>query len=322
MIGKLTPDELRECVLSVIKKRRKEVVKGSASGCDSAALRTDELLLLTTDPITGGADYCGKLAVHVCCNDIAAAGGEPMAILVTVLAPENAGLSDIKRVMTDVERESEKLNVEVIGGHSEFTDAVNRTVVSATVVGIKSRNFRFVPFEKGQSVMVTKTLGLEGTSVIAESFAERVRLSDEELAEAKSAGNSLSVVADGRASVESGAEIAAMHDITEGGVLGALCEVLDGSGFGAEIDIDSAPVLAVTKKICAQLSLDPYRLLSSGSMLIVTSEPEKVEKALSGKGIASSVIGKITDGKGVFVNGRSEAVSVKPDEIYKLFKEI
>lgn len=323
MLGKLTPDELRECVLSVIKKRRKEVISGSEYGVDSAVIKSDDLILLTTDPITGGKGNCGSLAVNVCCNDIAAAGGEPVAMLVTLLAPEDAELSDIKKVMTDIEREAEKLNVEIIGGHSEFTDAVRRMIVSATVVGIKKKKNAFVPIDVGQSIIVTKTLGLEGTSVILDAFSDRVSLFQSEYDEARCIGDSLSVVNEGRLCIESGAELAAMHDITEGGIIGALCEVMHDEAVGAEIDLAAVPFLAITKKLCSELSVDPYRLLSSGSMLIITPQPEIILQTLRKNGISACVIGKTTSESGVFAvsDGKKERLSVQPDEIYRLFKE-
>ncbi len=322
MLGKLTPDELNECVLSVIKKRRSEILRGSAAGCDSAVIKTDDLMLLTTDPITGGGDDCGKLAVHVCCNDIAASGGEPLAILITVLAPERCNLSDIKRVMSDIEEEAEKLNIEVIGGHSEFTDAVNRMIISATAVGIRKKRFSFVPLKAGESIIVTKTLGLEGTLVIAKAFGDKAELSPSEFSQAMKTEDCLSVVAESVAAVESGAEIAEMHDITEGGVIGALGEILHGRGFGAKIDLSKAPLLEVTDKICRKLDINPMRLLSSGSLIIISPEPEKITKALSKNGIRTSVIGVVTDKEGVFdVSDENTPLEVRPDEICKLFKE-
>ena len=59
-----------------------------------------------------------------------------------------------------------------------------------------------------------------------------------------------------------------MHDITEGGVLGAVCEMCEASGIGAEIDLSSGPVLPVTSKICKRYALDVFGLISSGSMMI------------------------------------------------------
>ena len=59
----------------------------------------------------------GKLAVHINCNDIASAGGEPIGILVTILAPTTSSLDEINDVMKEINEEAEKINVEIISQH-------------------------------------------------------------------------------------------------------------------------------------------------------------------------------------------------------------
>ncbi|MEG1923285.1 MAG: AIR synthase-related protein [Clostridia bacterium] len=318
MIGKLTPEELNDNVLSVIKKRRKEVKLSAAIGSDSASLQTDKIILVTTDPITSGSGNCGSLAVNVCCNDIAAEGGEPIAVLLTVLAPVASKLKEIKTVMFDAEKAAEKLNVEIIGGHTEITDAVNRIIVNATAIGIKINDNVMAQVKSGDSILVTKDLGLEGTAVIANNFNKLISLNKDELLEAKECLNYVSVVEEGKVcSIEN---ISSMHDITEGGVYGALCEVLMYKGVGADIEAQNVPFRKVTEKICQQLHLDKYRLLSSGSMLITTADENGVTKALINAGLEVRKVGTVRDGEGVTVieNGKKIKVKALPDEINKL----
>lgn len=60
-----------------------------------------------------------------------------------------------------------------------------------------------------------------------------------------------------------------MHDITEGGVLGAVWEICELSGLGCEILEKQIPVDELTLKFSEVLNFDWKRLISSGSMLIV-----------------------------------------------------
>ena len=59
--------------------------------------------------------------------------------------------------------------------------------------------------------------------------------------------------------------VSAMHDVTEGGVFGALWEMAEASGVGLEIDLKKIPIRQETIEICEFFNLNPYQLISSGS---------------------------------------------------------
>ena len=71
-IGKIPESVLKRSILRQIHTKRKEVLLGAAVGEDCAALKLkeDEIFVLSTDPITGNAEYIGKIAIHVTLNDL------------------------------------------------------------------------------------------------------------------------------------------------------------------------------------------------------------------------------------------------------------
>src|SRR5450756_1920495 len=84
-IGKVTPAVLSQIVFSQLGKRRSDVLVHSALGEDSTVIDFgDSVVVLSTDPITGAARNQGWLGVHICCNDVAAMGAEPIGVLVTL----------------------------------------------------------------------------------------------------------------------------------------------------------------------------------------------------------------------------------------------
>ena len=85
-----------------------------------------------------------------------------------------------------------------------------------------------------------------------------------------------------------------MHDITEGGLLGALFEVAMASNTGFIVYEDKIPIQRCTRKLAKEFSIDPLRLISSGSMLITTTKGEELIKALEEEGIKATIIGKVT----------------------------
>ena len=113
----------------------------------------------------------------------------------------------------------------------------------------------------------------------------------------------------------------AMHDVTEGGVLGAVWELCQASGTGVEIYKDRIPLHMATRKICEYYNIDPYRLISSGCMLISVPDGEELVRRLKQENIDASVIGKLNNtGKRLVISGnRAEEISPpESDELYKI----
>ena len=131
--------------------------------------------------------------------------------------------------------------------------------------------------------------------------------------------NCLSVIPEGCAAAGAGAS--AMHDATEGGVLGAAYEMAQAAGLGIDIKLEDIPLEGLTRRLCSHLNINPYRLISSGSMLIAASDAQRVMDALAREGIPSAVIGEFTLGgeMRVMKNGRAEELTPpERDELYKL----
>ena len=323
-LGKLTNRELEEIVFSGMSKKRDDVVMRPGIGIDCGGIRVgDDVVVLSTDPITAASANAGTLAVHVCCNDAAASGAEPVGLLLTIMAPPDAKLSDIKKIVDDAQHAAGKLNVEIIGGHTEFTDAVNRIVLSATVIGKAAggKYFSAGGAREGDAIILTKYAGMEGTSIIASDFRELIEdvLTEQEMAGAIALGNEISVVKEGLLARE--LPVTAMHDVTEGGVLGALHEMCTASGVGALINLDKVKVLNATAKICGKLGLDVFRLISSGCMLIAASDGKAVVDGLMQNGVPAYVVGQFKAGGSIMAVKGGIPSEVEPpdkDELYKI----
>lgn len=322
-VGKLSVDDLKSLIDENRGTKRKDVRIRSGIGEDCSVIEFgDYECVISTDPITGAESGIGKLAVNINCNDIASCGVEPVGILVTILAPPDSTMNDIKNVMKEIDEECKKLNLEILGGHTEVTSAVNRMVVSCTALGKGAKNTAIstAGAKIGDDIIVTKKLGMEGTFIAVSDKAERVKniLSKAEIEEAKQYIKNISVVKEGRIAGEFNAH--SMHDITEGGVLGALWEVANASECGFKVYEKNMPISDVTKKICSEFNVDPLRLISSGSMLITTDNGKKLSEILRNNGIEAAVIGNITDSRGIIVTEKSEEEVLPPasDELFKI----
>jgi hydrogenase expression/formation protein HypE len=170
--------------------------------------------------------------------------------------------------------------------------------------------------------VLTKSAGLEGTAILATDFADRLRgqMSDEALARAQAFGREISVVTEGVAAAAHGAT--AMHDATEGGVLGAIHEMVTAAGLGVEVWADAVPVREETRQICRIFNADPLKLISSGAMLIACADAEQMVSSLTGLGIPAGVIGRFTrEGRWVVLGGaRRELEASYRDELWRILE--
>lgn len=325
--GKLNWDDLKTIIDENKSVKREEVRVRSGIGEDCCVVNYgDYECVLSTDPITGSDSMIGKLAVHINCNDIASCGVEPLGIMVTILLPVTATLDDVKRIMKEMDEETKKLNVEILGGHTEVTEAVNKIVVSCTVIGKAKKNKAVATSgaKVDDDIIVTKKIGMEGTAIVLNDYYDKVKefLTEEEINFGKSFIDSISVVKEGKVAGEFG--VNSMHDITEGGLLGALWEVAEASELGFKIYEDKVPMSEITKKICSRFEIDPLRFISSGSMLITCKNGEKLIDKLKENHIGCSLIGKIVDKGGIVIKA-NESVEVTPperDELFKLYEKI
>ncbi|MEG1559514.1 MAG: AIR synthase-related protein [Clostridia bacterium] len=285
------------------------------TGIDCAALDfSGDMIVLSTDPITAAKSRLGYLTVHINCNDAAAFGAVPIALLVTILAPHGTTENDLSSLADEIADAAKSIGVDIIGGHTEITDAVTRIVTSSTVIARAKINKSAREIFDGDSIVMTKCAALEGTAVLALDECISSTLSDGEIFFAQKLIEKISVVKEGLIASDLGAH--AMHDVTEGGVLGAVFEMVAPFNLGAVIDTGKIPILSITKKLCTAMNLDPLRLISSGSLLIACSNPDTIIEALAKNGIKATNIAHVTKNRDVITIEGAQISPPKPDEIY------
>ncbi|NDO46749.1 AIR synthase family protein [Clostridium sp. MD294] len=323
-IGKIPPEILNRIVLNPINHfavKRKDVFLRPKTGEDCSAITFgEELCVVSADPITGAEQDIGYIAVHINCNDIASSGAEVVGILLTILLPEKSTEATLSDIMEGAYEAAKEIGIEILGGHTEVTSAVNKPIVSAAVIGRTDKN-NFIATggaKVGQDVIMTKCAGLEGTVILAKQYEEILSDNIEKnlIEKAKKMRGFLSVVKESNIAKNLGAT--AMHDVTEGGILGAVWEIADCSNTGIIVELDKIPVKEETKAICRVAQISPYELISSGSLIITAFEGEKIVKALQQQNIECAIIGSITEKeKQIIKNGKIQQLNQpKSDALY------
>ncbi len=283
------------------------VAIGAKIGEDAAVIDLGDRYLVTkTNPITFPTDEIGWYLVNVCVNNMVVRGVRPRWMLNCILLPEEkttpAMVEDIFRQIFEASR---KVGVTVIGGHTEVTYNLDRPIVVGHLIGEVARDALVATggAQIGDIVLVTKAVGIEGTSIIARERGEDLvskGLPEELVDRAKSFlyDPGISVFHEALMAAETEG-VHCMTDATEGGLATALHELAEAGEIGLRIEAERIPVLPETESICGAYGLNPIGLIASG-MLILTAAPASVaalSERLDGIGVTCTPIGVVTSAK-------------------------
>jgi hydrogenase maturation factor len=295
--GKLDPRRLPALVFGGL-AAGEDVVVGPSLGEDAAAMRLGEVYLVAaSDPITGAEGPIGRLLVHVNANDVATMGARPQWFLPVVLLPESASEDDLATIMDQMSRAVEEVGAVIVGGHTEVTPGLDRPLVSGCMLGTTDHLITSSGIRSGDALVLTKGAAIEGSCILATDRAAEVEADvGLELAEeARGYADLISIVPEAQVAAREGCT--AMHDVTEGGVLGALHELCSAGGVGFSVERSRIRISTATDAICDHFGIDPLKTISSGSLL-VSASPERAEAIVTGiraLGVWADIIGRAVD---------------------------
>ena len=314
---------------------QKITVNGAGLGADCAILPDEKGYLVTTQGSADGADVkVAMRALYAGLNKLAATGVFPeqssVCASLNVAAPHS---------LTDEERNKSEMHLrECIRWASEAALTNKVTIISAEVNIVPAMQTYYatatftaragqaaivrIQGEKaGKDVVMTKWLGLEGTSPIAsqrmKELASRYPLGLVE--QAADFDRFLSSVPEAATAVQSG--VSAMQAVREGGVFGGLWQLAKANGVGLVIDLKQIPVKQETIEVCEFYDVNPYELLSGGSMLMITQGGTRLVSLLAEQGISAAVIGRTTDNNDRILVNDEEKRFLEParhDSLYRV----
>jgi hydrogenase maturation factor len=329
-IGKVSKELLIRYVFTCLGSSNDRVIKGPNIGEDAAIIDFgDKVLIAKANPITGAVDKIGWLAVHINANDVAARGAEPLWYLSIVLLPEGSDESILETIMREQNEACSKLGICIVGGHTEVAPNLGRPIVAGFMLG-EARKDRYITTggaQIGDHIVLTKGIGLEGTGILSIDLRHRLigKVPNDILSDSMKFLDMISVVPEAR--LASGIDgVHSMHTPTEGGLLNGLIEISEASGYGFKIREENLLIHEETSQICKALEIDPLRLLSSGSLLIVIDPRQSNELVglLEKNNILSMVIGEVIPESRILIkkDGSSRLLEdVKQDELFRILEE-
>jgi len=329
--GKIPTKLLNDIVFKNLGIKRKEIIIGPKAGIDGAVLELgDKNLIVSMDPVSGAFEKIGWLAVNVNANDVATFGVEPSFMFSCILLPENADSKLIEDISNQIHKAAKEVGIAIVGGHCESTIGLKKPIVVGCVLGVTDKK-KYVTAngaKPGDNIILTKSAGIEGTAILATDKEKILRKEIEvnTIKNAKKFYKEISIVKDALTAFQTGG-VHAMHDPTEGGIIGGIHEIADASKVGVRIIKKKIPIRAETSIICKYFRIDPLQLISSGALLISASPKytSEIMEKLESKGIQAKVIGKFLDNPKqriiVLENGK-ERVLMRPkaDHLWKAIK--
>ncbi|WP_353184738.1 AIR synthase family protein [Parapedobacter lycopersici] len=280
--GKLTGINFDNWVSGRCGSPRREVRIGPRFGVDVSIvdLPGDMVLAQTSDPLSLipslGLQESAWLSVHLMANDMATTGHAPQYGQFVLNLPPSLSTADFKAYWGYIDRYCTDIGVAITGGHTGFIAGQESTIAGGgtlTAVLPKATTRVSSMARVGDTLLVTKYCGISSAAILAMSFPHTVkdRCGVEIHREACNAFYQTSSLRDALAAVntgEDGQAVSAMHDVTEGGVLGALHELAVASGNGAIVYHSQLPVAPAQTEVCAVFDLDPYSCIGAGAMII------------------------------------------------------
>ncbi|MBO3800674.1 MAG: AIR synthase family protein [Candidatus Brockarchaeota archaeon] len=325
ILGKVPPEILEQIVFKNLGAKNRRVLVGPGIGVDNTVISLNGIkIVVSSDPVTGARENLGRIGVDVSTNDVATSGAKPEFLLVSLILPPGTREESIERIMRQASLEAWRLGVCIVGGHTEYAHIVENPIFVGTAIGWTKRRKLITSSgaKPGEEIVIIGEAGVEGTSILALDMRRKLKsmgVPTTILKRASMLVKSISIVKQALIAAD---YVSAMHDPTEGGVLGGIYEICEASSTGCLVNLSSIPVRKETRIICEKLDLDPLKLISSGSLLatVKRDKSDKLIEKLRARGFKATVIGRITRGRrrvGI-LEGKEVTIDEPPqDELWK-----
>jgi hydrogenase expression/formation protein HypE len=304
-IGKIDEPLFRALIRGKLGRRDPSVLVPPMTGVDAGVIDVGagRVLVVAEDPIFTmprlPLETFGRFTVHIGASDVAVMGVRPRYLTYTLLLPPETGRADIRRLVDAIHRAARDLGIAIVGGHTGFYPGFAApTIGGITVFGLARKGEYVTPAgaRPGDEIILTKGPAIETAALLAVLREEELRATSPAalVDRAKRLTRAITVVDDALTAMAAGG-VTAMHDATEGGVVGGLAEMAAASGVGMEVDEARFVYPDEVRMVCEAFAIDPVRAIAEGSLLL-TARPGKgagIISRLARKRIAASVIGRV-----------------------------
>ena len=326
-IGKISPEVFNELIFPRLGAKSDNILVGPQHGVDVGIVEIgDKAVALTTDPVFIVPEYgwerAAWFAIHILASDAVTSGLKPKYLSIDLNLPMEMTKEQLEIVWDTMHKECKKLGIAVVCGHTARYENCHYPMVGgATVICVGEKDEYVTPkmARSGDKIIITKGPAIEATGIFAAMFPKVTEreFGAEFSKRAQEVFYKMSVVEDALTAVSVGVRdsgITSMHDATECGIWGGLYEIAQAANLGVRVEKERIVVEKCVPEICKYFGIDPYASISEGTLIMSCREhkAEEVVKALSRKGIASSIVGElVSPGHGMILVERGKEKKLK-----------
>src|SRR5690606_21283111 len=243
-------------------------------------------------------------SVHLMANDMATTGFAPMYTQMVLNLPPQLSVEAFDEYWSHIHSYCEELGVAITGGHTGQIEGQNSTISGGGTMFLTAPLDQIISSKgasPGDVLIVTKEAAMTSTSILAMSFPQTViqQLGKETHDKAFDHFYQTSSLPEALLAMEvlkPNQELKALHDVTEGGVLGAILEMAQASGCSVTIDNNALPIGEVQKQITGLFGIDPRFCVGAGSMVMAvkSGKEDALLQHLHSRKIKATVVGRFT----------------------------
>ena len=305
-IGKIDQETFHRYLAGRLGKKDATVIVPPLAGVDAGVVDAGggRVLVIAEDPIFTmpglALEMFGRFTVHIGASDVAVMGVKPRYMTYSLLMPPESGVRELKAIVDSIHETAVSLDIAVVGGHTGFYPGLSAPLIGGITVFAFAKKGAYVTpagARPGNAVILTKGPAIETAGLLSVLREKELRgkYPPALIREAKALCYEISVVKDALTAMRAGG-VTAMHDATEGGVVGGLFEIASASGVGLEADERLMVYPDEVRMVCEAFGIDPVCAIAEGSLLLTagSAAAPKVLRRLKRVGIEASVIGRVT----------------------------
>lgn len=308
--GKISSELFGKIIRPKTGRQRSSVLKGPAYGMDTAVidLGYGKGLASSSDPLSLipglGLKESAWLSVHLLSNDLATTGFAPQYAQFVLNLPADLSLEQFEEYWSYIHTFCDEIGVSIIGGHTAQVPGQQSTTPGGGTMFLQAPMEQIVTTdgaEPGDRIIVTKESALVSSSILAKSFPDTVqeqcgRETWQQACENFYRTSSLEDALAAAEILEPNTELKAMHDVTEGGLLGGISELAEASACGFRVHNDQLPAGNAVRQVCKVFDIDHRRCVGAGSMIMAVkkTETDRLIGHLREKGIPAADVGELT----------------------------
>lgn len=249
----------------------------------------------------------GFFSFHYAASNVASRFGKPTHLISGIYLPLKTKESDLRIIAKSLGDEAMKYGVIVTAGQTATYYGLEIPLLTSTCMGTEIR-----PPSKPDEPDVVMIVGeVGGEAVWLNKLAKGLEYKDWIRFTPLPAILSLQTLD----------HVRIMHDVSEGGVVGALFEVAEAHEIGLEV----ASKGIIYSDGVDELNGDILRAPTYGALILIVSEKGVIEakKKCQEIGVPCSVIGKVSGENGLIIDGEKilEQKRINIDEIYGSFEK-